>query len=159
MRKKRRRAEKKSKRTGSVEDRENFNLLRKQTSQLAHEKKCKHYGDKLKDNRILFSSINKLLDNEQEEILPEADSNVELANRFLKYFTEKIEKIRATFPKDTPDLDLRMPRPIGKLISFEPATEDEIREIVAEYGTKCSPEDPVPASLLKKADLEIFIPI
>ena len=159
IRKQRRRAEKKLKKTKSAEDREHFNRLRKQTSQLAHQKKCKHYEEKLKDNRVLFSGINKLLDNEQEEILPEAESDVELANRFLRYFTEKIEKIRATFPSNTPDVDARMPPPRRKLVSFELATEDEIREIVAEYGTKCSPEDPVPASLLKKVDLDIFIPI
>ena len=52
-----------------------------------------------------------------------------------------------------------MSPPAGKLFSFRPATEDEIREIVADYGTKCSPEDPVPASLLKKLDLDVFIPI
>ena len=52
-----------------------------------------------------------------------------------------------------------MPAPAGKLREFEPATEEEIREIVVEYGMKCSPEDPIPASLLKKTDLDVFIPI
>ena len=160
LRRLRRKAEKAYKKTKSLEDKENFIKLRKQTTQLAHNKKCKHYGDKLKgNNRHLFPSINKLLDNEQEEVLPEADSDRELANRFLKYFTEKIEKIRQTFPKDNPDLNLRMPAPAGKLREFEPATEEEIREIVVEYGMKCSPEDPIPASLLKKTDLDVFIPI
>ena len=126
MRKQRRRAEKKYKKSKSAEDKESFTILRKQTSQLAHEKKCKHYGDKLKNNGILYSGINKLLDNEQEQILPEADSNVELANRFLKFFTEKIEKISATFPTDPPDIDVGRPPPARKLSRFEPATEEEI---------------------------------
>ena len=104
------------------------------------------------------SSINQLLDNEQEEVLPEAESNEELANRFLKYFTDKIEKIRSSFPKETPASG-RMPPPTGKLTEFDLSTEEEIRVIVADYPVKCSPEDPVPASLLKKVDLEIFIPI
>ena len=159
LRRERRKAEKKSKKTKSLEDKEKFNMLRKKTTQLAHAKKCKHYGDKLKDNRVLFSGINRLLDNEQEEILPESESNTELANRFLKYFTEKIEKIRSTFPTDAPILNVKMPPPAGKLRSFRPATEEEIREIVVEYEMKCSPEDPVPASLLKRADLDIFVPI
>ena len=113
----------------------------------------------MKDNRVLFSGINRLLDNEQEEILPESESDIELANRFLKYFTEKIDKIRSTFPKDAPVINVKMTPPAGKLVSFRPATEEEIREIVDEYGTKCSPEDPVPTSLLKRVDTDIFIPI
>ena len=160
LRRQRRKAEKTYKKTRSLEDKEKFTKLRKQTTQLAHNKKCKHYSDKLEgSNRHLFSSINKLLDNEQEEVLPEADSDRELASRFLKYFTEKIEKIRQTFPEDTTDINLRMSAPAGKLMVFEEATEEEIREIVVEYGTKCSPEDPIPASLLKKVDMDVFIPI
>ena len=84
LRRQRRKAEKTYKKTKSPEDKENFKKLRKQTTQLAHDKKCKHYSDKLEgSNRHLFSSINKLLDNEQEEVLPEAESDRELANRFL----------------------------------------------------------------------------
>ena len=52
-----------------------------------------------------------------------------------------------------------MPSPVGKLREFALATEDEICTIVTEYGIKCSPEDPIPAPLLKKADLAVFVPI
>ena len=160
LRRKRRAAEKKSRRTKSDEDKENYIKLRKQTTLLAHEKKCKYYGDKLEgNNHLMYSSINKLLDNEQEEVLPAAKSNEELANRFLKYFSEKIEKIRSTFSIETPAKTAKMPTPAGKLREFREATEEEIREIVHEYGVKCSPEDPAPASLLKKVDLDVFIPI
>ena len=160
LRKERRKAEKKAMKTQSPEDKENYIKLRKQTTLLAHEKKCKHYGEKLEgNNHLMYSTINKLLDNEPEEVLPEAESNVQLANRFLKYFTEKIEKIRSTFPKGTPAETAKMPAPRGKLTVFKEASEEEIREIVQEYGIKCSPEDPAPASLLKRVDLDVFIPI
>ena len=36
--------------------------------------------------------------------------------------------------------------------------EDEIRQIVMSFGVNCSPEDPIPADLLKK-HLELFLPI
>ena len=159
LRQERRKAEKKFKKTKSPEDKDKFVSLRKQTTKLAHDKKCKHYSDKLKGgNRALFSNIKTLLDEEKEEVLPEASSDKELADRFLKYFSEKIEKIKSTFPKETAETP-KMPSPAGKLTEFELATEDEIREIVQEYGIKCSPDDPIPAPLLKKADLEIFLPI
>ena len=52
-----------------------------------------------------------------------------------------------------------MPAPVGKLTEFREASEEEIREIVKEYGVKCSPEDPAPAKLLKMVDLDVFVPI
>ena len=159
LRKERRKAERKFRKTRSLEDKKEYINLTKQTTELAHKKKCKHYGDKLEENNLLlFSSLKTLLDNEHEEVLPEAESDEELANRFLKYFSDKIAKIRSTFPeerKQTP----KMPLPGGKLSEFEPATEDEIRGIVKEYGIKCSPEDPIPAALLKMSDMDLFIPI
>ena len=160
LRAQRRKAEKKFNKTKMKEDKEAFIKLRKQTTQLAHQKKCKHYGDKLEgNNHLMFRTINKLLDDEQEEVLPEAKTNEELANRFLKYFSEKIEKIRSTFPKGKLASTVKMPAPAGKLLRFRETTEEEIREIVNDYGVKCSPEDPAPASLLKKVDLDVFIPI
>ena len=98
-----------------------------------------------------------MLDKEQEEVLPEAECSESLANSFLQYFAEKIEKIRSTFPFVEPVV-VEMPTPEGKLYEFEKATEEEIREVVTRYGVKCSPEDPAPASILK-SDLDVFIPI
>ena len=110
LRKERRRSEKKYKKTRTEEDKERYISLRKQTTKLAHDKKCQHYRNKLKGgNRLLFSSIKTLLDEENEEILPEATSDKELADRFVTYFTEKIEKIRATFQTKravTPDFKI-----------------------------------------------------
>ena len=41
---------------------------------------------------------------------------------------------------------------------FEPATEEELRMMIKTHGIKCSPEDPIPAPLLKKL-VDCFIPI
>ena len=101
LRRLRRKAEKKYQKTKLVVDKENYINIRKQTTELAHKKKCKHYGDKLggANNKILYSTINKLLDNEKEVILPDAKSDAELANSFLNYFTEKIEKNQIHIPQ------------------------------------------------------------
>ena len=37
------------------------------------------------------------------------------------------------------------------------ATADELKQIVMTYGIKCSPDDPVPAFLLKE-NVDVFIP-
>ena len=104
----------------------------------------------------LYSVVSEVIDNKKEKILPKCKSEKELANKFLIYFKEKIEKIRKTFttpnetfPEDPPNPDLI------KMSSFEPATLEEITSIAKSYGIKCSPEDPVPASLI---DIDTFAP-
>ena len=42
------------------------------------------------------------------------------------------------------------------LDSFKPATEDEIRSIILIHGIKCSPEDSIPAQLLRNC-FDVFI--
>ena len=133
--------------------------LCKQTVELAHQKKCKHYGDKLEgsNSKILYST--KLLDNEKQDILPDAKSDAELANSFLNYFTEKTEKIRATFQKET-HIESTDPPPVDLYSQYVvySATEDEISQIVLSFGVKCSPDDPLLAADLK-TNLKVFIPI
>ena len=115
LRKQRHKAEKQYKRTKLAADKDKYKNIHKQTTQLAHEMKCKHYGEKLEgaNNKILYSTINKLLDNETEVILPDAKSDGELANSFLSYFTEKIEKIRASFMHIS-RIDAREEAPVDK---------------------------------------------
>ena len=44
------------------------------------------------------------------------------------------------------------------LYAYGPTTEDELRSIIQSYGINCSPEDPIPVSLLKP-NADLFIPI
>ena len=120
---------------------------------MAHQKNCEYYADKLNtsDGKVLYSQINKLVDKKQESILPDSKSDGELANSFLDFFTEKIKKIRATFPeKKTYFVISPSNSQISKLSVFESVTQDELRKIVSSFGVKCSPEDPIPAKLLTK---------
>ena len=89
--------------------------------------------------------------------MPNATSDKELANNFLIYFKEKIEKIRSSFTPVPASESAEVDPNIVKLTEFEPATLDEITGIVKSYGVKCSPEDPVPASLLSSS-IETFAP-
>ena len=157
LRKQRRRAEKLYKKTNLPDDKKKYIDLRRETTNLARVKKCKYYGDKLEgNNKILFSSVNKLLDNEKEVVLTDSESDKMLANSFLQYFTEKIEKIRSTFTPS--DVKIEMLHSTAKLSVFEKTNEDEIRQIVSSFGMKCSPDDPIPSPVLK-ANIETFVPI
>ena len=161
LRKLRRKAEKQYKKSRLISDKDNFISLRRQTTQLAHLKKCSYYGDKLEgtDNKILYSTIKKLLDGESEVILPESNSDMALANSFQKYFTNKIEDIRKTFPNESCSQNIdEYDTPLTKLSTFALATEGEVRQIVISFGIKCAPDDPIP-SIILKTHLELFIPI
>ena len=161
LRKRRRKAEKVYRRTRLKTDKDIYTNLRKETTSLAYKKKCSYYNDKLKDldSKSLYASISKLLDKEKEKVLPDCESDVELANSFLDYFKEKIENIRSTF-KNSDQKHIPYIPFIGshKLSTFDLATDDEIKDIVSSYGIKSSPDDPLPATVLK-SNVNFFIPI
>lgn len=161
-RKLRRRAEKKYRRSRLEADRKVYLAMRKETIDLSFQKKKSLISKKLQEgtSKTLYSVVNQLIDNNKKEtILPKSTSEKELADKFLLYFKEKIEKIRATF-KESP-VHLGIPQGDfleGNLLySFEPTTVEEVKEIITSHGLKCSPEDPVPVDLLSP-NIDVFIP-
>ena len=161
LRKSRRKAEKKYRKSGLPKDKEKFVNLRQQTTNQALKKKQNHYSKKIDEcngnGKSLYACVNKLLDIKQESVLPSHNSDVELANRFQQYFTEKIRDIRKAFPSVISS-DECNESGNHVLDRFEQATEDELRSIIASNGVNCSPEDPVPVQLLKN-NIDVFIPI
>lgn len=159
LRRLRRKAEKVYKKSGLAVHKDEYKRLRKQCTDLAHKKKCKFYGDKLEggSTKEVYKAINKLLDKKQEVVLPEATSDKELANTFMNFFNEKIQKIRSAFPS-VQKRTYNMLETNAVLSEFVPATNDEILKCVMSFGIKCSPEDPIPAPVLK-AHTETFVPI
>ena len=157
----RRKAERKYKKTGLQVHKEDFVNLRKETTALAFNKKRNYYAMKIDkcdgNTKALFGCINELLDTKQNKVLPSHNSSNELADRFQTFFKVKISSIREAIPtiEETCVTSFKGDTVLDK---FKPATEDEIREIIGTYGTNCSPEDPIPASLMKN-NLDTFIPI
>ncbi len=160
LRRLRRKAEKEYKRTGFNEHKYNYQNLRKQTTNLAYEKKKKYYAEKLDthNRKTLFSVVNKLLDKNQEVTLPDANSDNELAESFMNYFINKIDIIRSKFPGESSNTISIVEAGGNKLSVFEPASIGEIHQIILTHGIKCSHEDPMPASVLKN-NIDLFLPI
>ena len=97
LRRHRRKAEKKYRRTGHEVDKQLFQDLRKQTTSLAMHKKQSDISRKLMaGNRPLYSVVDELLDNGKEVVLCTTVSDVELANKFRQYFGDKVNKIRTS---------------------------------------------------------------
>ena len=161
LRKKRRKAEKLYKRTGRGADKDQYKSLCKQANELAQSKKTKYYADKISssDGKSLYSVVNQLLDKNQDTVLPDISDDKALADGFMNYFVEKIKTIRKKFIHDAEFLPIENPHKSAvKLSSFELTTCDEVHQIVISHGLKCSPEDPLPSSLLK-LNTDFFIPI
>ena len=159
LRKLRRKAEKQFRRSRLEVHRENYKNLRKQTTELAYKKKRNYYATKLKSSgsKEMYSVINQLLDNNQYVILPDSKNDEELANAFMHYFTEKIEKLRSKFNLDANPSSLVVPGNLNHtLCTFVEETTDEILQITHSFSIKCSPDDPIPANILKK-NIDFFI--
>ena len=160
LRRQRRRAEKKFRKTGSEADEADYKHLRTQTSTLAQEKKKSYVTDKLASDtssKNLYAIVDNLLDNDKEVLLPTSSSDITLANEFRTYFTEKVNKIRASIRQTSESQCSPSCSGISLLYEFIPATVEELKHIISAYKIKCSPEDPIPSFLLKE-NIDLFIP-
>ena len=102
----------------------------------------------------LWQNINRILHRTPETILPDHVSENTLANCFATFFTEKIEKIRATFPiQSQSDLTENTNHQLRK---FESVAENEVHKLIMSGASKSCPLDPWPTSLVKEC-LDILI--
>ena len=89
------------------------------------------------------------MDKTKVRILPEHDDPKKLANEFNTYYIDKIDKIRKAIPVTIENV-IEPEIFIGpKLATFEPTNEEELAEIISEFGIKTSMEDPIPAKILQ----------
>ena len=149
LRKARRKAEKKYKRTKHPADKEVFTKLRKETTTMAFVKKREHCTKKILEcngTKALFGCVKELLDMKKPSVLPTHDSKLELATNFNNYFIDKISKIRKSFPPAQNTNSLEKNTYSGTFLEkFEPITEEELRTMIKTHGIKCSLADPIPA--------------
>ena len=160
LRRRRRKAEKRFRKSKSDNDKEEFIKLRKETTDMAKSKKCSLVSQKIDrgSSRALYQVVNNLSDSQKSSVLPSAKSDEELANSFLSFFNDKIEKIRAKFPPQTSKETGKRNPGIKQLLSnFAPTTESELRDIITKHGLKCSPEDPLPPEMLS-THIDTFLP-
>ena len=161
LRKKRRAAERRYRSSGLEVHRLEFVRLRKLTTSAAAEKKRLYFSARIEQcsSKSFFSSINLLLDNQEEKVLPTATSDLALANSFMHFFNEKVAKIRNSLNYAAMTLDKQTSiKFTSSLRQFRPATSEEVKSILSDNTIKCSPRDPVPAQILKTHS-DIFISI
>ena len=165
LRTQRRKAERIWRKSQSPSDFVIYKELCKSSTDLARQKKKEHFVsviDRAEGNpRTLYQIVNKELDRKQSRQLPDFTEDIsELATTFNKFFVDKIDKIRKCMTDDaTPILTKGSQSTHSKfLYNFEPATLEEIKDIINESGIKCSPADLLPQSLYKE-NISTLLPV
>ena len=87
------------------------------------------------------------------------NDDYEMANSFNNFFIKKIETIRESFPASSfvPETELESTPQHGSLFTFNPCTDEEIRNIIKKSGVIVSPEDILPGFLMDKS-IDTLIP-
>ena len=155
----RRKLEKEHKKYGSESTLQLYNVQRDHCVYLANFKMKSYYSNLLAstDNQAtLFKTVSKLWNRSKTKILPEdCGKDQDLANQFNNYFSDKIHSIRTSFNTNQVISQSESQSAISKsqvsLDNFAPATLDELNEILSDTDIKTSPDDPIPAPLLKKS--------
>ena len=142
-------------RTRNSLDRVNYIQARENTHILSIKKQSQYYGDTISNaknsQKALFSICKNLLDMSKCRALPSHPCPVVLADKFNKYFIEKIEKIRRSFVAvPGPVLGNGVDTYTGPIMSeFSYATPECVKKIMLSKPIKSSPEDPLPGFLFK----------
>jgi hypothetical protein len=106
--------------------------------------------------RSLWKTLNSILHRNQPNSLPDEPNNTTLANSFLEFFSDKIDRIRAKFTFSmTPDPFIFPSTPPSKLFNFLPTTLSEIHQLIFSSTDKQCSLDPIPTSLLKQCFNEL----
>ena len=160
-RKMRRKAEKQMFKSGLDIDRDIYNHLRIHCNELAKSKKIHFYKSQFvkynHSQKSLYQFVDTFLDKDNELTLPPAESLQQTVDDFNTFFTEKVKKIRKSFPLSPPTTLNTEAHTGTKLAYFEPTTVEEVAEILKDTNIKSCGLDPVPAELLKE-NLDLFLP-
>ena len=173
LRRKRRKAEKKYRRSGLEIDRQQFVNLRKLTTTTAHFMKRDHIKSNLQENKgdtkMLYEVVNNLTDNVQHKQLPSSTDDKLLAQKFSDFFQEKIVNIRSeigrkslcstsdntSFSSENDQIENGTDQFLSQ---FEPTNTDELKNIISKHPIKTSHDDPLPPPVIKE-NLDLLLPV
>ena len=132
---------------------------------LCSEAKRRYYNEKVNaaesDSKELFRVASSLLRKPKGTSLPSHTSEKDLANKFGKYFGDKISKIRDDLVENLENItevgEVDSPCSIPVMESFTQISESELEKIVLKGNSKSCALDPMPTSLVKRM-LPVLLP-
>ena len=129
-----------------------YNILKekqKYVSQLCSDTKSTYLCNIIQqyetDQRKLYQLANNLLHRKQEISLPIHKSDIELADRFVDFFDDKIKKIRESLSADYPaqnNVIQQQMIPTQRMTSLSTVSEEELLKIIQKGNSKTCGLDP-----------------
>ena len=112
---------------------------------------CKNLLTKAgRDQKKLTSATNKILGCSNKKCYPEAESNQQLANRFMDFFTTKAHNVHVELLDSRSDQYEDFPINPPTLINFGNTNCDEVEKTISNLPNKQCILDPIPTYILKK---------
>ena len=121
-----------------------------------HQAKAAHYVKKIDEaggnQKDLQKIYNEILQSKSKTALPEHSDPAELANRFMKFFVNKVEGIRAALPpaNHSASVPSSNDKLQSSLVQWNLAEVSEVDKIIREAQNKSCSLDPIPAWMLKQ---------
>ena len=154
---KRRKLERVWKKSKSHVDFENFRTQKNKVNTILKTKREAHItkliNDHKGDSKTLFKVFHNTVYGQKTTPFPSGKSNITLASEFSKFFTEKIDKIRADLDACPNDMHQNEPDTFsGEMLrKFSPLSSDEVKKLIIESKTTTCELDPIPTELLKSS--------
>lgn len=104
------------------------------------------------DQRILFATVNKLLQKPSEKRYPPSVDNSALANSFADFFINKIDKIHSKLVQRNIIVGPFRPIPLTfpvEFNNFREVSQEEVKVFACKPSSKSCVLDPLPAMVLK----------
>ena len=159
----RRKAEKDWKKSKLEIDHSIFINIREHCDELALRKKKSYFKGNFQkyqnSQKSLYKFVDTFLDKDNALTLPSAEEDLQVTvNSFNKFFTEKTDEIRSSFPLSISNHTPGKGKFKGTVLSdLRPTTVFEIELILKEISMKTSAIDPLPKELLSK-NLKLLLP-
>ena len=156
LKKDRRRLERRWRRTKLPVDRQLFIDQCRAVNSLICSSKRTYYTKLISDNqsdyKLLFKTIDSLLHRKCDTPYPPCNSPLDLANKFVEFFSDKITKIRvdldnAALIHQVPEVNRVCPYTFNE---FSLVNVDEVRKCVVKISSKSCDLDPLPGYVTKK---------
>ena len=127
---------------------------------LVNKDKANYFRNLVKENtndsKKLWQVLRSALHSSPEAVLPSHESKKGLADRFVTFFSCKIDKIRNSF-SSSDSFTLPPPPDVPNFSCFKQVSQEEIRKIIMKSPTKSCLLDPWPTFLVKEC-IDILLP-
>ena len=158
----RRKLERDSKRLKTHEAKMLYVRQRDHCITLANQKMCSFYRNLIAstdNHNTLFKTVSRLWGKNLPKQLPDCGGNFSLlANKFNTFFSDKVSKIRQSFPSVSLVRSSNEENDNAAILrDFVPISLQDLRKIVTDMIIKTSPDDVLPSHLVK-SNIETLLP-